>query len=162
LGAGGNGPGGDFMVRSAAVSLVILVGCGGSSFDYPNEHQYGCFRFNSAQPFDSVEALDKNSLAVVSILASRGIARDFCEVVGPQEVIILEEPIETGDGYVHGACLPGTDVSMITRSTRSLMHEMLHRWDFAHLAYGSVSHAGWDTNGYRDASDEYIQNVYRF
>jgi len=43
---------------------------------------------------------------------------------------------------------------LLGRTTAFLAHELLHVWDAAHFALGTIGHEGWDRNGYYAAAEE--------
>lgn len=147
----------NYLLAMLVVLVPTSVACGPSTFDYPHEHRALCFRFHSTQPFESTVALATNVVHVQDLFREGGLTDDFCGVVGHVNVILLDETFKAGGEEVAGICLPGTDVMLMVRSAINLMHEALHRWDFHHLAYGSIDHVAWDKNGYDALWREYVR-----
>lgn len=50
------------------------------------------------------------------------------------------------------------DGIVLSRSMRSLAHELLHHWDAVHLQVGTSQHYNWENNGYDEISRNFVLN----
>ncbi len=97
------------------------------------------------------EALDRQGIVP---------ADEFCPAFRHQRVLIRDEHLwDCGRGSPEGVCLIGQYDWFygitVNDDSDSLVHELLHAWDWGHMGLTTGMHDGWIDNGYFRASAWY-------
>jgi hypothetical protein len=133
------------------LGLCLTSGC---DVVAPYEYETSCFLFQSATPMRPDSDLRVLSGYVETLFQER-LGVDLCARLDRIRVRSHD-----GEGNMLGTSITGFTQPLthdidVTWHMRSLAHEVLHVWDFVHLAYGSAWHEGWDSNGYNALDAEY-------
>lgn len=127
-------------MKTLLLAAVVLVGCGGEA---PFTVDVLCYRFHSALPLDGEVVKEAAELADKMMYERLDI--NFCGSIVVDVVVV--ESITVAGAPKSGLCIPAFGIYVL-RDLDSLLHELLHAWDFHHAALGSAWHEGWKTNGY--------------
>lgn len=161
------------MKRLAFVALLCVFGCGGypprgADDRPPKPVVLTCFVVGLERvqlefaPAGGCAAVEQWYALARQMMNDRGLVP--AEAQAPfagTRVLVIDESFILHDGQMlSGRYEPGPMEITLAGAGRSLLHELLHDWQFARGISNSGAHPGWDTNGYW-AADGIFQGTAR-